>query len=257
MTLTPDEVLAEAAAWVWAPDFADVVRTEEYVLVAYPEHFAEPTMAFQLTTQREPNRLVDDVLDAAGGLGRTTVAFSGLSEATRPPTLEPRLAERGELCETLAVLARPLAELPDLAVPDDVELRQVLDLDTLSDLDRVETEVFGGTARSEEQLTQDLPRVVADTTEPRWVAYRDGAAVGAAGLALVGGTARFWGGAVRPAAQHTGVYRALLQQRLEWSRTHGAQMALVKGRVETSAPTLLRAGFTAYGEERAYRVTRP
>ena len=32
-------------------------------------------------------------------------------------------------------------------------------------------------------------------------------------------------------------------------------MALVKGRVETSAPILRRAGFAAYGEERAYRVT--
>jgi hypothetical protein len=32
-------------------------------------------------------------------------------------------------------------------------------------------------------------------------------------------------------------------------------MALVKGRVETSAPVLRRAGFEAYGEERAYRLS--
>jgi hypothetical protein len=34
-------------------------------------------------------------------------------------------------------------------------------------------------------------------------------------------------------------------------------MALVKGRVDTSAPVLLRAGFRQYGEVRAYRLARP
>ena len=33
-------------------------------------------------------------------------------------------------------------------------------------------------------------------------------------------------------------------------------MALVKGRVETSAPVLLRNGFEQYGEVRAYRLGR-
>ena len=36
------------------------------------------------------------------------------------------------------------------------------------------------------------------------------------------------------------------------AREHGAALALVKGRVETSGPILLRAGFADYGEERCY-----
>jgi hypothetical protein len=36
------------------------------------------------------------------------------------------------------------------------------------------------------------------------------------------------------------------------AREHGATLALVKGRVLTSAPILLRAGFADYGEERCY-----
>jgi hypothetical protein len=40
--------------------------------------------------------------------------------------------------------------------------------------------------------------------------------------------------------------------RLAIARSHGARLALVKGRVETSGPILRRAGFTAYGQERSY-----
>ena len=36
------------------------------------------------------------------------------------------------------------------------------------------------------------------------------------------------------------------------ARAHGATLALVKGRAETSGPILLRAGFAEYDEERCY-----
>ncbi len=44
----------------------------------------------------------------------------------------------------------------------------------------------------------------------------------------------------------------MLAERLRLARAHGAALALVKGRVETSSPILLRAGFADYGEERCY-----
>ena len=44
----------------------------------------------------------------------------------------------------------------------------------------------------------------------------------------------------------------MLAERLRLAREHGATLALVKGRVLTSAPILLRAGFADYGEERCY-----
>ena len=129
-------------------------------------------------------------------------------------------------------------------------------LDRSHGMERVETTVFGGTPRSQAELAADLPRIADETDDPRWVAYRDGEALGAAGMAVVDGVARLWGAAVLPAAQHTGVYRALLEQRLCVGAERGCRMALVKGRVQTSAPTLLRAGFEQYGEERVYRVSR-
>ena len=44
----------------------------------------------------------------------------------------------------------------------------------------------------------------------------------------------------------------VLAERLRLAREHGVALALVKGRVETSGPILLRAGFADYGQERCY-----
>ena len=47
--------------------------------------------------------------------------------------------------------------------------------------------------------------------------------------------------------------RALLAARCEDARRQGCDLALVKGRVETSGPVLRRAGFTAYDAERCFQ----
>ena len=86
------------------------------------------------------------------------------------------------------------------------------------------------------------------------VAYADGEPVGSGGIAMTDCVARLWGGAVCPEARRQGVYRAILAARLRYGAAHGATMALVKGRVETSAPILRQAGFAAYGQEVMYRV---
>ena len=86
------------------------------------------------------------------------------------------------------------------------------------------------------------------------MAYVDGEAAGCGGLALVDGVARLWGGVVVPAARGTGIYRAVLAARMAYAVDHGATMALVKGKVDTSGPILRRAGFDVFGQELVYRV---
>lgn len=86
------------------------------------------------------------------------------------------------------------------------------------------------------------------------VAYLADVPVGAGGTSVDDGFARLRGGASVERARGRGVYRAVLGARMAWAREHGADAALVKGRVDTSAPILRRAGFTAYGEERRYLV---
>jgi Acetyltransferase (GNAT) domain len=250
-----EQVLAEAAAWVWVPDEARTVDTDEFLLIAYPEHFADPTVALRWHSERAADELIDDVLEAAHGLGRDSVNFFELGEATRPPDLEPRLRERGaELTETLAILALDLSGgLPDLDVPPDLEVRPVRDLDDLRATDRIDVEVFGGAHADEEMLAASASRLDDDR---RLLVLRNGEPVGAGGYVVAGDTLRLWGGAAVPSARHTGVYRALLDHRLRAGVAAGCRLALVKGRVETSAPVLLKAGFRQCGEVRAYRLTQ-
>jgi hypothetical protein len=251
----PEQVLAEAAAWIWYPEEARTVDTDEFLLIAYPQHFSDPTVALRWNSDRPADELIDDVLDAAHGLGRESVNFFELSTSTRPPDLEPRLKERGaELTETLAVLALDLSDgVPALDVPPGLEVRRVSDLDDLRATDRIDVEVFGGSHADEEALARTASRLADDH---RFVVLRDGIPVGAAGHVVTGGTIRLWGGAVVPSARHTGAYRALLDRRLREGVQAGCTMALVKGRVDTSAPVLLRAGFRSYGEVRALRLAR-
>ena len=58
----------------------------------------------------------------------------------------------------------------------------------------------------------------------------------------------------RAARARQGVYRAVLDARLSYAVAHGATMALVKGKIDTSGPILRRAGFAAYGREPVYDI---
>jgi GNAT superfamily N-acetyltransferase len=64
--------------------------------------------------------------------------------------------------------------------------------------------------------------------------------------------AQLWGAVTLPAARGHGGYRAVLAERLRLARDHGATLVMAKGRALPSAPVLLRAGFTDYGQQRCY-----
>lgn len=254
MSIDAETVLEHAARWVWVPDDAVEEPGDGFRLVAYPRHFADPTVCVVTASDRPPAELVEDVLAAVRRLGREGVTFAGLTAAHAG--LVDHLVERGAgLREELAVLALDLtAGVPDLDPPADVRVERVEDLAGARDFDDVSTAVFGGTPLGEDQLRAQVQRIREEATMPRFVARRDGTALGCGGLTMVDGVARLWGAAVLPEAQHTGVYRALLQHRLAVAVDSGCRIGLVKGRLDTSAPVLLRAGFVQYGEEAAYHL---
>jgi hypothetical protein len=120
------------------------------------------------------------------------------------------------------------------------------------------SEVWGN---GREPAEDDIGRQLADAREGlanwsdfRVVAYVDGQPASSGGCTLTDGVAQLWGGATRSAFRGRGGYRAALARRMAVAREHDASLALVKGRVETSAPILRRAGFISYGEERCYRL---
>lgn len=177
-----------------------------------------------------------------------------------PPGVAELLPAGSAVAETLDVLALDLSQgAPALPAPaGDVDVRWATDPATARDGEEVGSVVFGGSMPPEERLAENAKRNAASVPAGEGgtvVAYAGGRPVGCGGVTMAEGVARLWGGAVAESARGQGVYRAILGARLDYGAAHGATVALVKGRVETSGPILRRAGFATYGQEMIYRVS--
>lgn len=259
--LSRERVHAASAAWTFLPPSAPRIETEEFLLVRYPDWFERPVQLVRFTPGRPAEVVLAEVLEHARHyVDAATPATSQVACWVRlgaAEGVEAAFTRAGaSLDETVDVLALGLGDLAPAALePADVELRWSEDLSVMIDAAELGAEVFGGSAADHAALEQQHPGEVAKYRAGGGgavVAYLDGRPVGSGGLTLAGADARFWGGAVLPEARGRGVYRALLAARLGYAIGQGAELALVKGRVQTSGPILRRAGFTAHGQERSY-----
>lgn len=257
---TPQRVLDAAMAMEWLPEGAVEAQADDYRLVRYPDWVLDPSLpAGQVTrswTDRPADEVIDEVIAHVRGWGLAGVAW-WVSAATRPPGTEQTLCARGaKRVDAVQILACELAAgLPELDVPADV----TVELATGERSFRAALEVaVRGWGRKEPEAAQfdhefaAAVRDLADWTGFRVLARVGGEPVCAGGCSLDGEVAKLWGAVTLPAFRRRGSYRAVLAERLRLARDHGATLALVKGRVDTSGPILLRAGFTDYGEERCY-----
>lgn len=259
---TRERVHAASAAWVFVPAGAPRLEAAEYLVVRHPDWNERPVQGARTSAGRAVPEVVDEVLAGARALVDPAVpATAQLAWWVRldaPEGLEQELVGRGAvLDETVDVLALDLAEADPtaLAPAADVELRWSDELDVFVDAVRLTTEVLGGTPTDRPVLEATFPGEAAKVRGGGGgavVAYVDGRPVGAGGLTVVAADGRLWGGAVLPEARGHGVYRAVLAARLRYAVAHGADLAIVKGRVQTSGPILRRAGFTAHGQERSW-----
>lgn len=255
--MTPDDVAAACAAWTWVPETATTVETDELLLVRFPAWFAQPLSLLRLEPRRPLDEVVGEVMQRARAFDVDELLW--WVRLGSPVDLERVVVGLGGVVdETLDVLALDLTGTPvDLDVPVELELRWNTDVVTERDSQHVQTTVFGDRMPPAEEL-ESAARTAADTVPAGrggcLVAYLHGRPVGAAGLAVGDHVARLWGGSVLEEARGRGVYRALLAGRLDYAREHGLTMGLVKGRVQTSAPILRRAGFTVFGQERSFVV---
>lgn len=252
MTLDHDAVVAAVGRWSFIPEQATRVETDEYQVLRLPPWWAEPLEVRWL----RPLRPLDEVLSRCREFDLPRVCCWVRIDA--PAGYEDALISRGgRLDETLDVLARTLDDSVDLDAPTDVELRWDTDLATFGDVMRVGGAVFGGEDVDDATVAAEFAGEAGKVERGEGgsiAAYLDGRAVGTAGLTMAGPDARLWGGAVVPEARRRGVYRALLQERFRYAAEHGARLALVKARVDSSAPILRRAGFEKVGQERSYLV---
>jgi GNAT superfamily N-acetyltransferase len=260
---TPRRVLDAAVAMEWRPDGAVEVLTGDYRLIRYPDWALDPTFpAAQVTrsrTARPTGEVIDEVTARVRGWGLLGVAW-WISADTAPSGTEQALRARGaKQVDAVRILARELdRDLPALDVPGDVTTELVADERAFRAASRITVHGWGRSEPDEADLARELAEALADLAS--WANFRvvamvDGAPAATGGCTL-GGTltkpevAQLWGAVTLPRFRGRGAYRAVLAERLRLAREHGASLALVKGRVETSGPILLRAGFTDYGEER-------
>ncbi|NYI43321.1 GNAT superfamily N-acetyltransferase [Nocardioides aromaticivorans] len=259
-----ERVHAASAAWVFVPAGAPRAEADEYLLVRHPDWTERPVQVVRTHAGRPMAEVVDEVLERARPMVDPAVPSSAdvawWVRLDAPDGLEEALVAHGARPdETVDVLARTIADAaddePQLHPAGDVELRWSDDLAVFADAVRLAADVFGGVATDRTALKATFPGEAAKVRGGGGgavVAYLDGRPVGSGGVTLAGPDARLWGGVVLPEARGRGVYRAVLAARLAYAREVGADLAIVKGRVETSGPILRRAGFAAFGQERSW-----
>jgi GNAT superfamily N-acetyltransferase len=258
MSLSATSVAAASSAWVWIPDNATVVETSEYTILRPPDYFDYQLAVVAFSPSGPLGRAVDRVLERARAFGLPELRWQvGLDD---PDGLAGELTARGAtVLLLLDVLASDLAgggpKLPPPAA--DVTIRWATDFETARDGAAVGGTGFGGALPPDERIEESAAANAASVLAGAGgmvVAYVDGRPAGSGGVTMADGVARLWGGVVVPSARGQGIYRAVLAARLAYAVAHGATMALVKGKADTSGPVLRKAGFAAFGQESLYTV---
>ena len=234
--------------------------TDDYRLIRYPDWALDPAFpAAQVTRSRSGRtaaELIAEVAERVRQWGRPGVAW-WVSSATLPPDTEAALrAAGGKQIDAVQILAREL-NVPGAGWPGpgDVSVELVADERTFRAASVVTVRGWGRKEPTGAVLAREYAEAVTDLAA--WSSFRvlasvrgEPAAVG--GCTLRGGVAHLWGAVTLREYRRRGAYRAVLAERLRLARAHGATLALVKGRAETSGPILLRSGFALYSEERCY-----
>ena len=170
-----------------------------------------------------------------------------------PPDTETALrAAGGKQIDVVQILARELGgDDAGLAVPGDVSVELVAGERAFRAASTVAVRGWGRKEPTGAALAREYAEAIRDLAA--WSSFRvlgsvrgEPAAVG--GCTLRGEvaqekTALLWGAVTLREYRRRGAYRAVLAERLRLAHAHGATLALVKGRIETSGPILLRAGF--------------
>ncbi|MFI2102379.1 hypothetical protein ACH436_03750 [Isoptericola sp. NPDC019693] len=264
-TWDPPTVLQAAAEWSWVPPDAQCVVTD-VTLTRWPAWAQGRVVLTGIASTRAPEDVLRGAVEQARAWGSDTLGV-WVSASSTPDLTDLLLARGARLEDTVDVLARDLdpAHLEHDVPPRPdrrLEVRRVTAVDGLRDADRVDTAVWDQQPMDDERLAVAARTLLADDSrELRVVAYQDGEPVASAGVTLaaaprpeLGVVARLWGAGTVPHRRGRGAYRAVLEERLRLSVAAGASLALVKGRVSTSARILRKAGFARYGEEHYYRL---
>ncbi|MFC6707385.1 hypothetical protein [Flexivirga alba] len=254
-----DEILRITAHTFWVPPESEHLQLDGFEMVRYDNGFHYDTGVYAVNSDLSAPDVIAAAERQAVEWGRHALYWNGLTDRTRPADLAGLLRDRGGVeLERMAILALDLtAGRPDLDVPADVTTIVPMDRRTCEDSEAVAAEAFETPVRPVRDEDVEGQRHTVDSgSGTSYVAYLDGrpAATGGVTFHADGTVAKLWGGSSARWARGRGAYRGVLDSRLRAAADRGCRIALVSGRLETSAPTLRRAGFRSYGEEFMLRV---
>lgn len=249
-----DEILRAAAAWFWVPRDGEHENVE-LQLVRYPARFGGGVRGSQVRSDRTAAEVLDRAVARTRAWGESELTF--WTNPSDAPDLEDELRHRGaEHIDTVTVFALAIDQA-SIDVPPTATAEVVRTIEQVLDVDAINVPVWQQAPLDADGRRDELAEIEAGLTAGegfRVLGRLHGDAVSTGGCTVVDGFARLWGAATLEHARGSGAYRAVLAERLRVSADWGASTALVKGRIATSAPILARAGFTQYGDERAYRL---
>lgn len=249
-----EEILRAAAAWFWVPRDGGH-EGGELQLVRYPARFGGGVRGSQVRSDGTAADVLDHAIARTRAWGEATLTF--WTNPSDGPDLEDELRRRGaEHIDTVTVFALGI-EGASIEVPPTADAEVVRTLEQVREVDAINVPVWQQEPLDAQGLRDELAEIETGLTTGagfRVLGRLGGDPVSTGGCTVIDGFARLWGAATLERARGGGAYRAVLAERLRVSAEWGASTALVKGRVSTSAPILTRAGFTQYGDERAYRL---
>lgn len=253
--MTPAEIL-ERSQWdlFWLPPDVTVLDRPDLLLLTTPRPVVYLNAVLR-TRSTDPRALVAEV--------------TGRALSVTPRWMVPDTFPRGPLEAALTAAGwSPGVRHEVRVLPVDawtgrarVEVRPVLDRDTLLDCLSVAQRAFGSPDRgwTEDSLTADLRQCRDGARVRRFVAYLEGAPASSGGLTAYPelGFGLLWGGGTVPEARGRGAYAAVLHARLEAARHMGLGLVGLYAVEHTSGPIVARQGFREEGEMWFWAPPRP
>lgn len=239
------------------------IETSRYTLIVGPDALPRRNVVLGLRLEAgEVESVVTEVRALFASRGRHRTTWS-VNDSSTPPDLEARLRGMGmrsdepEPEHAAMTLSRPLGT----TAPTGVVVRRVETFDDFCEGERIFQQADGQGEETElgalrTRFSQYEGRGIHPPPYARYLACVGGVAVAAGDAAYLATCVALCGGGTLPAARGHGVYRALVEARLEEGRRRGTPL-LVTHAGSMSRPILERMGFDVCGRIRVLRDEAP
>lgn len=247
--------IAEECFWQ-VSELVTVERTvrDGWIEVSSPEASATRNAVIHAELGDDADAEIDEVVARFGARG---MAFRWhVGPSATPADIGERLLAHGfEHIDTLACMCIETSR--DVIRPDPaIEVSELPAAD-----DEAFVDVIMSTYAPPEGARARLLREIAESrsgdVQRHYVARLDGEVVGSSTLANMRRGGFLQGAAVLEASRGRGVYRHMIQARLERLRTDGYELAIITARESTSAPICESVGFETVGKIDVYLHDAP